>query len=503
MANTLLHTATAAALAALLAVPASAQSGGLKLEPCRLQAVENGALCGRLMRPLDPAQPQGTQIELHLAVLPAVARNKKPDPVFFFAGGPGQSAIALAGPIGQLLTRTQNRRDVVLIDQRGTGRSAPLQCPEPSPLLPLSEVTDPAQQVQGLKDCRQALQQLPYGDLRFFSTVLASQDAEAVRQALGSPQVNLVGGSYGTRAALDYLRQFPQAVRRVVLDGVAPPDMVLPASFSPDGQAALEKLLVDCETSEPCRTRYPDLRTDWGALLASLPREVTVDHPVTGRPERFTLARDTVLGFVRSPLYAPALASALPLAITEGARGRFEPLMGLGLAMGGRSSQQLAAGMHFSVVCSEDVPRLSASTEAVGADFGDQFARLYQNVCADWPRAAVPAEFYTLPATKAATLVLSGGLDPATPPRHGARVTQALGPLARHVVVPHAGHGVMALGCMRDVVYRFIDAPTDAAAQQVDADCAQTMPRPGAFMLPAAPATPRSKGGQLSTERRP
>lgn len=497
--------AATVALASLLAGAAAAReapAAGLRLEPCRLQGVENGALCGRLMRPLDPARPQGTQFELHLAVLPAVARNKKPDPVFFFAGGPGQSAIALAGSISQLLARTQNRRDVVLIDQRGTGLSAPLVCPEPAPTTPLAEATDPARQAQMLKACALALQKLPHGDLRLFTTVLASQDAEAVRQALGAAQVNLVGGSYGTRAALDYLRQFPQAVRRVVLDGVAPPDMVLPASFSPDSQAALDRLLADCEADAACSTRYPRLRAALTQLLGSLPQEVTVIHPVTARPERLRLQRDMVLSLLRAPLYVPALASALPLAISEAAAGRFEPLLGVGLGMGGRRGMQLAAGMHYSVVCAEDLPRLAGSSEAAGADFGDQFARVYRQVCADWPRGPVPAAFYTLPPSPAPTLVLSGGLDPATPPRHGQRVARALGPLARHVVVPQAGHGVMGLDCMRDVLYRFIDATDAAAAQQVDAGCAQTLPRPGAFMLPAAPIPP-TQGSRETPERRP
>ncbi|MBC7940046.1 MAG: alpha/beta hydrolase, partial [Chitinophagaceae bacterium] len=98
------------------------------LKPCRLQGLEHDAWCGVLARPLDPAQAQGRQIELHYAVLPALARNKKPDPVFFFAGGPGQSAMGLAGTVSRLLARLSNRRDLVLIDQRGTGRSAPLLC---------------------------------------------------------------------------------------------------------------------------------------------------------------------------------------------------------------------------------------------------------------------------------------------------------------------------------------------------------------------------------------
>jgi pimeloyl-ACP methyl ester carboxylesterase len=462
---------------------------GLDLRPCRLQGVEHGSLCGSLQRPLDPSQPQGAQIRLQVAVLPAVSRNKQPDPVFFFAGGPGQSAIALAGTVSRLMARVSNRRDLVLIDQRGTGRSAPLKCPDESPLQPLAQAADSERAQAQLRDCLQALQKLPHGDLRHYTTVIASQDAEAVRQALGAARINLVGGSYGTRAALDYQRQFPQAVRRMVLDGVAPPDMVLPASFSPDSQAAFDAVLAACEADARCRTRYPGLRADWVALLAALPREVEAAHPMTGAREAFHLTRDMVLNLVRAPLYQPTLAAALPLAVSEGARGRFEPLLGLGLALGGGRGVPLASGMHFSVVCSEDAPRLASAGDRPGADFGTSFADLYTRVCADWPRGEVPAAFYTLTAARSAVLVLSGGADPATPPRHGERVARALGPLARHVVVPQAGHGVMSLGCMSDALFHFINAATDAQALQVDAGCAKAVPRPTAFVPPARAAS--------------
>jgi pimeloyl-ACP methyl ester carboxylesterase len=423
-------------------------------------------------------------------VLPALARNRKPDPVLFLAGGPGQSAIELAGPVSRILARLGNRRDLVLIDQRGTGRSAPLRCAEDAPTQPLAQSADPARMVGRLRECRAELQKLPQGDLRHYATWVAMQDAEAVRLALGVAQVNLVGGSYGTRAALDYLRQFPQAVRRVVIDGVAPPDMVLPVAFSTDNQAALDAVWAACEITPRCQARYPRLRADWQALLAGLPREVSVAQPVTGQVERLTVTRDMVLGLARVPLYVPALASALPLAVSEGAQGRFEPLMGLSSAMASGSSGKLYSGMHFSVVCAEDLPRLAQAGDRPGAEFGDVFARQYREICADWPRGEVPAAFYTMPASTAATLVLSGGADPVTPPRHGERVAKALGPKARHVVVAQAGHGVMAIGCMRDVVFRFIDAASDEQALKVDADCASQIPRPAAF-VPLAAASPR------------
>ena len=486
----------AAALFGLACAPAAQaaeQRHGLKV--CRLPGVEHEAWCGVVKRALDPSRPQGVQIDVHFALLPALARNRKPDPVFFFAGGPGQSAISLAGPVSRMLQRLSNRRDLVFIDQRGTGRSAPLRCPEAPPTRPLAENASTADAVARMADCRQALQRLPYGDLRHYTTWLAAQDVEAVRIALEVDYINLVGGSYGTRAALEYQRQFPKAVRRTVLDGVAPPDMALPASFSTDNQAALEAELAACEGDARCRTRYPTLRADWQAMLAGLPKVVSVAHPVTGVVERITMTRDGVLGMTRAPLYVPAVAAALPLAISEAARGRFEPLLGLSLATSSANrSGALAEGMHFSVVCAEDLPRVGMSPDKPGGDYGDTFEQIYRQVCAGWPQGAVPGLFYQLPPARSATLVLSGGADPATPPRHAERVVQALGARARHVVVAQAGHGLLGIACLRDAVFRFIDAPGDDAALAVEADCAQALPRPPVFIpVAAGPVTEAAK----------
>jgi pimeloyl-ACP methyl ester carboxylesterase len=464
----------------LVLAVAAGSAGAAPLEACRLRGVEHEALCGKLARPLDPARPDGPTIDIHYAVLPALARNKKPDPVFFFAGGPGQSAIDLAGPMSRLFARLSNRRDIVLIDQRGTGRSAPLACAKVDPARPLRESADPGAMQARLLRCVQDLQQLPHGDLRQYTTTIAMADADAVRRALGAARVNVIGGSYGTRAVLEYMRQFPGSVRRAVIDGVAPPDMVLPATFSPDGQAAFDALLDSCEQDATCRTRFPDLRTTWRTLVAQLPREVRLLHPVTGEPEALTVTREMASSLLRAPLYMPALASALPLAISEAAAGRFEALFGLAGAMAGRRGGfDMAEGMHFSVVCAEDLPRLDGAADRPGPDLGDGYVRLYREVCAAWPRGAVPAAFYTMPPAPAPTLVLSGGIDPVTPPRHGERAAKALGANARHVLVPNAGHGVMALGCMRDVLFRFIDA--EAEPLKVDTRCAEGIPRPPAL----------------------
>ena len=502
----------AAAAGALVGASAAVAAPG-PAQPCRLEGLPQAARCGVVKRPLDPAQPQGVLIDVHYAVVPALARHKADDAVFFFAGGPGQSAIDLAGPLAARYGRLNQRRDLVFIDQRGTGLSAPLKCAdddERAALLPLAERANEARRLPRLRACRLALQALPYGDLRFFTTELASGDVNAVRHALGVPRLNAIGASYGTRAVLDYQRQFPARVRRAVLDGVAPPDMRLADSAAHDNQAALDALLAACAAEPACAGRHPQLRAQWAALLASLPRTVQLPHPVSGRIETFRLQRDTLLSLVRAPLYAPQLASALPVAIDEAHAGRWAPLAALAQALGGSNAGGLFSGMHFSVVCAEDLgpgaPPLAAAdagaaktaaktaAQTPANDFGNSFARLYREVCADWPRGAVSPAFYTLPPATAPVWLLSGGLDPVTPPRHAARVAHALGPLARHTVVDKAGHGVTALGCVRDAVMRFITTADAVEALALDAGCAAKVPRPPVFVPPGAGAMPAAAG---------
>ncbi len=474
------------AAACLVAAPARAADALPGLADCHVAGIRNGVLCGSVQRPLDPEHAERGTLEIKYVVVPAMARRKLADPVFFLAGGPGQSAVALAGQVMSLFSRLNNRRDIVFVDQRGTGGSAPLTCKDDPEDESLADQADPERQLRSVAQCKAALLKLPYikaeSDLGFFTTTIAVQDLDAVRRQLGAERIDVVGGSYGTRVALEVLRQFPRIVRRTVIDGVAPSDMALPTSFSMDNQASFDRLVESCVADPACAEAHPDLHASFAAFLQSLPREVKAMHPLSGREETFMLTRDLVLGAVRGALYSPPLAAALPEAIDAASLGDYAGLVGLGATQLARKSSRLATGMHLSVVCAEDMPRLAASADKPGADFGTAFAGLYERLCAVWPRGAVPPAFYSLPRNDSPVLVLSGGIDPATPPRHGERVARALGPMARHVVVANAGHGVMAIGCMRDVVFRFIDAATDAEALAVDAGCAARVPRPPAFV---------------------
>ena len=497
--------ASAAALLLLLAAAAPARAADAPgaaeaTRPCRLDGWPNELRCGQVERPLNPAEPQGRKISVHYVLVPAKSRSKLPDPVVLFAGGPGQAATRLAPKVIPGLSALNNRRDLIFIDQRGTGLSAPLQCPD-SRTLPMAEAISSEGQLRQMQHCLATLQQLPHGDLRYYTTSVAMQDFDAVRQQLGVQRWNLIGASYGTRAALEYQRQFPQAVRRTLLDGMAPADQALPESMSPDAQAALDRVFDGCEQDAVCRRTYPRLRERWDGLLRSLPREVALPHPLSGVHERVRLEREALMRAVRLPLYVPALSAALPAAIDAATQGRFDGLAGLvgGLGMSGKD--RLFEGMHFSVICAEDLPRMAGEGQAAtGRDFGGGEARFYRRICASWPRGEVPPEFYRTPTAQSPVLLLSGGADPVTPPRHAERVAAALGPKALHLMAPNAGHGVMRLACLREPLQRFFNAASDEEALALKADCLDRVPRALPFYPPGTPRPAASAASSAASE---
>lgn len=478
----------AACIVIILAGCRSASDDGItQLEACRVAGVDREVRCGSVTVAEDPDNPASRQITVRFAVVPALARNKAPDPVFVFAGGPGQAATRVARQLLPVLTTLNTRRDIVFIDQRGTGRSNPLECEtDESSLLAALE---PSAQIERLAGC---IKSLP-ADLRQYATWIAVRDVDAVRAALGVDTVNLWGGSYGTRAALEYLRQFPSHVRSAVLDGVAPPDMVLPASFAHDADAALRALAAACEADQRCRQRYPAFDERVGRLLAAAEKgvEVRLPHPMTGAVESLRLDRRIVASLLRVPLYAPSLAAVLPYALAEATTGDYTALIALSAAIAGNVNENFAVGMHFAVVCAEDVPRIDADarTRAAATRFGAAFIDLYQQACKGVPTRAVPDAFYQIPASKMPVLLLSGGLDPATPPRHGQAVAHRLGN-ARHVVAPNLGHGVSAQGCAPTMIARFV---REASFDRLEVDCLTRIPAPSFFAAidpAAAPARP-------------
>jgi pimeloyl-ACP methyl ester carboxylesterase len=465
------------------AAPAAAANAGLL--PCRLTGLAQEVRCGEVEVAEDPAAPSGRRIKIQFAVVPALAKSKAPDPVFVLAGGPGQSAMQVAPLAMPMLAPMNTRRDIVFIDQRGTGKSNPLICPTDPKQERLADAVDMPRQIARISACLRTLD----ADPRQYATWIAVRDLDAVRAVLGAEQVNLWGASYGTRVGLEFLRQFPARVRTVVLDGVAPPDMRLPASFSVDGAAALDRMIAACAKDEACSARYPAFSAQVEALFKrfdSRPVTITMPDPLTGRAQQLPFTRESMLATLRTPLYVPQLAVMLPYVIDRASSDDFGPLAALVGSFSGNDSMRLAWGMHFAVVCAEDMPRIDAADRAAAAAtrFGTGFIELYAQACKQVASRPAPVEFYTLPNARVPVLLLSGGADPATPPRHAAIVAQAL-PNSRHLIAPNLGHGVSAQGCAPELIARFV---RQASFDGIDAACLERLPAPPFFRPPTGAA---------------
>lgn len=484
----------AAALCGLFAAGAANAGNTAELTPCRLKGIEREVQCGSVSVPEDPDRPQGRRIEIGFALVPALARRHEPDPLFVLAGGPGQAAGGVAAAMQPVLARINARRAIVYVDQRGTGRSNALDCTPERAGASIADSVDPQHVLARLGACVQRLG--ARADLRQYATWIAVRDLEAVRAALGAERINLWGGSYGTRVALEYLRQYPQRVRSIVLDGVAPATMALPASLAVDADSALQAMLSSCAADSRCRARFPTLDQDLRRLRAVAERAAPIRarHPVSGEVETLRLDRDLLAGLLRAPLYAPPLAALLPHAIVQAAGGRFEPLLALNFALTGAVGENFAEAMHFAVVCAEDLPRVDAAarTAARASAFGDGSVALYERACAKIPVRAVPEDFYQAPRSDVPVLLLSGGADPVTPPRHGQSVVPGLA-RALHLVAPNLAHGVSAQGCAPELIARFLRqaqaagrGPFAGIEDGRDAGCLARLPAPIVFAAPRA-----------------
>jgi pimeloyl-ACP methyl ester carboxylesterase len=455
-----------------------------QLHPCVSDEGPTDAYCGSYRVFENRATRQGRTIDLKIVLLPALSNEPKPDPLFFLAGGPGQGAAQLARQVRDALRRVQADRDIVLVDQRGTGKSNPLNCEpdEPDSLKSLNDADE-----IGLERLRKCLKELD-ADPRLYVTTIAMDDLDDVRQHLGYDDINLYGGSYGTRAALVYLRQHGDHVRSIILDGVAPPDMRLPLYFARDAQRSFDKLLADCEADAACGAKYPNLAARARALFERLEKasvQARLVHPRTGQAEEVRVNAQFVTNVVVNALYLPIASSLIPELLARAESNDFQGLLALAI-MGEGTAQSMSYGMHLSVVCAEDFPRIK-EVDVVQHSAGTMFARHLIDsrlkACEVWPKGAVEPAYYEPVTSDVPVLILSGDLDPVTPPSWGENVLPHLRN-AKHVVVPGTGHGTMSTGCGGRLVRQFLDRGT---AQDLDTTCTQALRRPPFFVTPAGP----------------
>ena len=451
----------------------------IALAECRLPKLPLAAQCGTLEVPENRNQPDGRRISLAVALLPANTLHPRADPLFILAGGPGQAASFL-GPFAAALTGVRKDRDIVLVDQRGTGRSSPLVCAAFKPDRDLRTMLDFD---PGPKAAACARELAAQGvDAAQYTTAAWVADLDAVRAALGYARVNLWGGSYGTRVAQEYLRRHPDRVRSVVLDGVASPAMRTTLDVWPSREIALNAVFDACARSPSCAAAHPDPDAKLDAIrdrLGPQGRDVALTDPRTGEALTLRLMFDQVLGALQPFTYAPELAALLPEVIGRAAADDFGPLFAGAMLVTGALDEQSNAALHYSVTCAEDIPRVSPA-DAASALAGLRTKALAERalaVCASWPQGSSPADATTPVASDVPVLILSGGLDPVTPPVNGTEVAKTL-PASRHIVARGYGHIVSPHACGPRLIAAFIEDPTFATLPATCVDHFEKSSRP-------------------------
>ena len=458
---------------ALLAKPASEES-----DHCYIEGLSDRLRCGYIIVNENPNEPNGQKINIHYAVIPAV-KNIYPNQAFLaIAGGPGQSAIDNAPLFNNTFARIRETRDILLIDQRGTGRSNILKCPEDKSVSPLLMNEGNFDTIAETNKCLAAID----GDVTQYTSTAALKDFEAVRISLGYDKLHIYGISYGTRMAQLYMREYAEAIATVTLDGVVPMQQsVLAIGLAID--RAVDLLISECENLSRCQQQFPSLRKALATTEVELmlsPVKAQIFHPMTGQPTEFLLTHDKFLSVIRLALYSPTTRVLLPYAIHQAGEKNYQAVLGLySLTMEGID---IAMGMHASVVCSEDIHRLSTdlSTELETSYIGRTMFTELSKVCSVWPSTKVDETFSAPISNNIPTLLLSGELDPATPP-DWAILAMADMKNATHLVAPHAAHGVAMQSCANRLVAQLVD---EGSTAELDGDCLKEE-RPRGFYLNA------------------
>lgn len=400
---------------------------------------------------------KGRMIHLNVVVLHAEGPETRPDPFFVFAGGPGADVTTYRFMYEKSWIRKM--RDIVLVSQRGTSGDNKIDCPEAAPSDDLQSYFSPYFKEALFRSCIEELK-LKF-DLTQYSTYHAADDVNDIRRALNYDKINITGSSYGTRMALVYLRKHPETVRTAILNGVAPLAFRNPLYHAPGFQRAIDMLIEECSEDPDCRAAFPSLKQEYKAILARLekePVEVTVRHPETHKESRVRMPKEAFIEALRMYMYGSVSSRHVPYLIHRAYEGDFQPFAEAGLASEWAVRRALAVGMLLCVTCAEDLDRITWEDikEITGnTDMGSGRVTRQKKVCDFWPRSELPENFDDPFAVDVPVLLLSGSLDPVTPPQWGEEVASHL-PNSLHLVVPGA-HGVGG-PCLQFIQKQFLES---------------------------------------------
>lgn len=443
----------------------------ISLTPCEVPGVDpatkDKARCGTFEVFENRDRKVGRKIALKIVVYSATGQDKAPDPLFYIPGGPGSSATEDAPYVAQQMAKIREHRDLVFMDQRGTGGSNPLNCVLYDEKNLQSYLGDYFP-LPDVRKCRQELE--PKADLKLYTTAIAADDLEDVRRALGYQKINIIGGSYGTRAAQAFLKRYPNSVRALILHGVSATSQFMPRDFPQHTERALDGIIAECAADKDCHAAFPSLAAEKKAVLQTLlrgPVEVEVKPGADSAGVKVSLSRDLVAEAIRYMLYQPGSAGRVPLFLHLAAQGNFKPLVRAAFEYRGNLVASGSNGMYLSVTCAEDLPFIKPSEGERNAEntfLGDYRLRQQRAACALWPRAEIPANYAKPTVSDVPVLILTGQWDPVTPPIYGETAAKHFSH-SLHVVVPHGGHGFGGLNgmdCIDNLMASFVEKGSTA-----------------------------------------
>ena len=384
------------------------------------------------------------------------ASEPRSDALFAVAGGPGDASTTFFAWLPGLYTDVHAVRDIVLVDQRGTGASNPLALPEMPGTSNLSTSAADARLRAWIRDSLAGID----ADPRFYTTTVAADDLDDVRAALGYDRIDLYGTSYGGTLAQYYIRQHPDHVRVAILDGATPLDVPVLERIAVNSQHALDLLLGRCWQDARCHAAFPDIVAEWSTLQAGLAKGITTNvvNPETGVPAIADL--ELVGPSLHAALLTESTAAALPLAIHLAHEGRWDKLGELIPSVSPHlGPTQLMAD---EILCSEAWARVDpAKVAAVGSA---SYATPAQLADAEWlatrcrylPAGVLPANDGAPVVTDIPMLWLTADGDPQDPPDNLTSIgTQQ--PNSLVVVMPAQEHVVGHLGCGPTVIAAFLE----------------------------------------------
>jgi pimeloyl-ACP methyl ester carboxylesterase len=459
-----------ASLASLFAAHVWAGAGDLRLEPCKDPQLTQPAKCGTYTVWENRTAKSGRTIDLNVVLLQATGSNRKPDPLVVLSGGPGEAAASAAQQFTTHPARAT--RDIVLVDARGTGRSNGLHCLIPAD-GPLQEFL-PTLNLSIMKACRPELEKR--ADLRYYLTSYAMDDLDDLRAALGYERINLDAGSYGTRAALVYIRQHGDHVRSATLWASTALTHPMPLHFATDTERALHNVFRDCYAEPACKAAFATLEADYKRTvdrIESGPVRVSVKDPRNGKPTEVDLNADDFAEALRGMVYLPEFMRSIPHLLHKAASGDYAAFADFQIKRNVQLNSEIADGLYFSITCTEDIDRIDPQqmiANGRGTFFKDHRARPHMEGCKDWPRGKLPAGFGEEVKSDVPVLIINGDNDPATPPATGRTAASRLSN-ARVIVVPHGGHALQGLigeECVTQIAAQFLET---ADQRSLDVAC--------------------------------